>query len=84
VASGREMRVVGACASARVAGVGPVEPHTLLDVGERVGEQRLGPVGVAADCPPREPEVDDRVDEGLLRAVVEVAHEAAARLVAGA
>jgi hypothetical protein len=28
VASGRELRVVGACACSWVAGVGPVEPHT--------------------------------------------------------
>ena len=49
---------------------------------ERLGEQRLRPRGVLAQRPLRELERDDRVDQALLGAVVEVAHDAPARLVA--
>ena len=55
----------------------------LLGVVERLGEQRLRVARASLDQRPlRELERDDRVHEPLLGAVVEVAHDAAARLVA--
>ena len=49
-----------------------------LHVLERLGDQRLRVLVVARERPLRQPERDDGVDEPLLRAVVQVADDAAA------
>ena len=54
----------------------------LLRVVERLGEQRLRLLASVAERPLRELERDDRVDQALLGAVVEVADDPPARLVA--